>query len=327
MREISLSLTASEMNDFFSKLRLHLRDIRKDTRGSRIEPHPLGPKGIALTSKLAATQTHVSRALTQRFDAQEALRELQCLMRYANQYMLSQEPKSINLLESVGRYIAGVFGFTPTVCISFREERVAPFDAGCKAKAPSREETVAPVYVACEAKAPPREEIIAPVDVAREAEDSSSEESLAPLDVASETREQSVAPVLDVFVAFRDEIRAVARNGGENTSRKLLNICERIRDDSLPPLGIRLEEVFSERGAQTRWKLENAESILKDIERRKDDEKRWREKMGILEEKRIRRESNDLMSGGNTVEHLFNGDDSPAYPPLVAKEPADDMLD
>lgn len=299
MREISLSLTSSEMNDFFVKLKMHLRDLRKASHG--IEPSPLGAKGITLKSKLSSTQLEVRRALTHKFDTQEALRELRALMKAANEYMLSEEARSLHLLECVGRYIAGVFGFTPTVHIEYTaedppgEENVAHVDGRCTAKGPPREEGVGPGGVACEAKGP--------------------------------SREESVAPVLDVFVAFRDEIRAVARNGGENSSRKLLKICERVRDDSLPPLGIRLEEVYSEHGAQTRWKLENAESILKDIERRKEDEKRRKEKTGILEEKRIRRESNDLISGGNTVEHLFNGNDLPAFPPLIAKEPDDVMLD
>jgi len=243
MREISLYLASSQMNDFFAKLKLHLRDLRMDDQSS-IEPRPLGTKGQELKSHLSAAKSQIRCALTNRFN-------------------------SIELLECVGRYIAGVFGLTPTIDI----------DIEIGEKGPSREE--------------------------------------------------SVAPVLDVFVKFRDEIRAIARNGGENSSKQLLKSCKRLRDDSLPPLGIRLEDVYSESGAQTTWKLEDAESILRDVEcRRRDEEKRIRkEKSGILAEIRIRRGKNELISGGNTVEHLFNGDDLPAVPPLIARKPTGDLLD
>lgn len=207
MREILLSLTSSEMNGFFAKLKLTLRDLRKGEQG--IERVPLGTMGMALKSKLEVTQLNVCNALTDRFDTQDALRELQELMRAAKLYMNSEERISMDLLECVGRYIAGVFGLTPTV------------DIGCGAKEPSREEII--------------------------------------------------APVLDAFVALRDEIRAIARNGGENSSRQLLEICEHLRADSLPPLVFRLEGVDSERRSSTRWKLENAESIMKDVETRKEE--------------------------------------------------------
>jgi len=268
MREISLYLASSQMNDFFAKLKLHLRDLRMDDQSS-IEPRPLGTKGQELKSHLSAAKSQIRCALTNRFDTQEALQELRGLMKVASEYMDSEEANSIELLECVGRYIAGVFGLTPTIDI----------DIEIGEKGPSREE--------------------------------------------------SVAPVLDVFVKFRDEIRAIARNGGENSSKQLLKSCKRLRDDSLPPLGIRLEDVYSESGAQTTWKLEDAESILRDVEcRRRDEEKRIRkEKSGILAEIRIRRGKNELISGGNTVEHLFNGDDLPAVPPLIARKPTGDLLD
>eukprot|EP00879_Flechtneria_rotunda_P018102 GHRR01018980.1.p1 GENE.GHRR01018980.1~~GHRR01018980.1.p1 ORF type:complete len:272 (+),score=128.34 GHRR01018980.1:970-1785(+) len=48
------------------------------------------------------------------------------------------------------------------------------------------------------------------------------------------------ASYLDAFAAFRDEIRGLAK--AKALAGELLVACDRVRDDTLPPLGVRLED-------------------------------------------------------------------------------------
>mgnify|MGYP003308301652 FL=1 len=47
-----------------------------------------------------------------------------------------------------------------------------------------------------------------------------------------------MAPVLDLIVKFRDEIRALARSGAD--AKALMQACDRVRDVGLPELGVKL---------------------------------------------------------------------------------------
>ena len=64
---------------------------------------------------------------------------------------------------------------------------------------------------------------------------------------------------LDAFVAFRDELRALARTKSlahDSTAREVLSACDRVRDSTLAGLGVRLEDRAAgqsgERGDMTR---------------------------------------------------------------------------
>ena len=64
----------------------------------------------------------------------------------------------------------------------------------------------------------------------------------------------AAAPLLDAVAAFRDEIRVAGRQGD---TKKILELCDALRDDVLPELGIRLED----KASGSVWKLEDPETL------------------------------------------------------------------
>ncbi|KAG5181938.1 Cysteinyl-tRNA synthetase [Tribonema minus] len=64
------------------------------------------------------------------------------------------------------------------------------------------------------------------------------------------SREEAMGPVLDALSTFRTQVRTCARAGD---SAGVISACDQVRDDALPPLGVRLED----KGDQVVWKLED----------------------------------------------------------------------
>lgn len=73
-------------------------------------------------------------------------------------------------------------------------------------------------------------------------------------------REAVLAPVLNVVSGFRDQIRRAAQEKKE--PREILGLCDVLRDDILPHLGVRLEDKSG--GAAAVWKLEEAKVLLEE---------------------------------------------------------------
>eukprot|EP00171_Calliarthron_tuberculosum_P016666 IDg16666t1 len=84
----------------------------------------------------------------------------------------------------------------------------------------------------------------------------------------SQSREEAVAPILDIFASFREEVRSIVRSRAEDSTEQLLRLCDRVRDQSLPPHGVRLEDS----GGKAVWKLEDPETLMLEIRRKKEDE-------------------------------------------------------
>lgn len=57
--------------------------------------------------------------------------------------------------------------------------------------------------------------------------------------VKKEQEEQIIAPIVDAFAEFRDKVRTFAK---AKEIGKVLDACDVVRDDTLPNLGIRLED-------------------------------------------------------------------------------------
>ena len=66
--------------------------------------------------------------------------------------------------------------------------------------------------------------------------------------VDSSNREKVVMPFIDAFATFRDEVRKVAR---EAKVGGVLDLCDAVRDDVLPHLGVRLEDKEGERSRES----------------------------------------------------------------------------
>ena len=75
--------------------------------------------------------------------------------------------------------------------------------------------------------------------------------------------EETVMPYLEILSDFREKVRGLART---LKATDILRECDRLRDDVLPNVGVRLED---EEGAGSRVKLVNKEVLLKEREQKK----------------------------------------------------------
>lgn len=91
--------------------------------------------------------------------------------------------------------------------------------------------------------------------------------------------EETIAPLMNVLSKFRDQIKEKASGESAGT---LFKLCDELRDDILPHLGVRLED--RAKGQEAIWKYEDKEVLLK------EREAKIREKAAKEEEKRKRKE-------------------------------------
>eukprot|EP00826_Nyctotherus_ovalis_P061525 TRINITY_DN8765_c0_g1_i10.p1 TRINITY_DN8765_c0_g1~~TRINITY_DN8765_c0_g1_i10.p1 ORF type:complete len:326 (+),score=137.32 TRINITY_DN8765_c0_g1_i10:148-1125(+) len=86
--------------------------------------------------------------------------------------------------------------------------------------------------------------------------------------------EQAITPLMNVLCKFRDDIKATAGNGPKD----IFKLCDQLRDEVLPELGIRLEDKGKDKPAI--WKKEDPEKLKMEIagkeeeKKRKDEEKK-----------------------------------------------------
>ena len=52
----------------------------------------------------------------------------------------------------------------------------------------------------------------------------------------------AILPYLQALSSFRDDVRAIAKNKSPDMTRDLLVLCDKLRGDVLPPLGIQLSD-------------------------------------------------------------------------------------
>ena len=70
--------------------------------------------------------------------------------------------------------------------------------------------------------------------------------------------------ILDAFVGFRDTVRDIAR---AEKVKALFGACDAVRDEALPPLGVRVEDGS---GTASRWRYQNPQEIMQEIQAKKD---------------------------------------------------------
>ncbi|CAH1787800.1 unnamed protein product [Owenia fusiformis] len=90
----------------------------------------------------------------------------------------------------------------------------------------------------------------------------------------SQNIEETVMPYLQSFATFREDVRKVAR---EQKAAEILKLCDVVRDDTLPNLGVRLED---HEGQPSVIKLVDRDTLLKERE----------EKIKLEEQKRLEKE-------------------------------------
>ncbi|XP_062845828.1 cysteine--tRNA ligase, cytoplasmic isoform X3 [Trichomycterus rosablanca] len=84
--------------------------------------------------------------------------------------------------------------------------------------------------------------------------------------------ETTVMPYLNVLSEFRESVRKIAR---EHKVTEVLQLCDAVRDDILPELGVRLED---HEGLRTVVKLVDKETLLKEKEEKKKLEEEKKKK-------------------------------------------------
>lgn len=110
-----------------------------------------------------------------------------------------------------------------------------------------------------------------------------------------QSREAVIAPILDAFVGFRDSARRIGRKEKSETSSELLKLCDTVRDFVLPPLGVRLEDRCEDQN--TKWILEDSQSLMKELERKRQEEAAKRAEKEKLKAERVAKELEELRKG------------------------------
>lgn len=102
---------------------------------------------------------------------------------------------------------------------------------------------------------------------------------------------------VDALAKFRADIRAISKSGQFNESiKQILNLCDTLRDQTLPGLGVRLEDK-EENGCPYVIKLEDPESLAREklMAERREQEKRLKEETIKLEKLKLQRQREDKM--------------------------------
>jgi hypothetical protein len=116
-----------------------------------------------------------------------------------------------------------------------------------------------------------------------------------PTETSSETNEKQLYPYLEAFAQFWEDVRKSAKQiSNKETRHDLFNLCDKVRDDILPKLGVRLED--KEEG-QFLIKTELPAVLLKerDVKRAEEEKKR---------QEKERKKSSKKSPKGHTVSKL-----------------------
>lgn len=98
-----------------------------------------------------------------------------------------------------------------------------------------------------------------------------------PIDGGNNDMEQTILPYLEALAEFRNSVRDIART---QKCTEILKLCDQLRDDILPNLGVRLED---REGVASSIKLVSRETLLKEREVKQLIEE---QKMAAKEKKR-----------------------------------------
>jgi cysteinyl-tRNA synthetase len=99
------------------------------------------------------------------------------------------------------------------------------------------------------------------------------------------SREETLGPVLDALMDFRSQVRDKAR---AQDVKGVLQECDTFRDDTLPELGIRLED---KTGGKSVWKLADPQELLKEKEQKELEERRKEDEKAKAAEEQAKKEA------------------------------------
>lgn len=79
------------------------------------------------------------------------------------------------------------------------------------------------------------------------------------------SKEDTVAPFVQAFVDFRDQVRATAKSK-DTDPKQLLAVCDQVRDKTLAALGVRVEDSADTPAV---WKMDDPAVIAKEVEEKR----------------------------------------------------------
>lgn len=121
---------------------------------------------------------------------------------------------------------------------------------------------------------------------------------------AEGSREDAVGPILDAFCSFRDDVRSTARKDKTaESSKQILGLSDKVRDEVLPPLGVRLEDRGTDQTSV--WKLEDSASLVMEMERKKEAERARRVEIERQKAERVAKAAAELEKGRLSPKDLF----------------------
>lgn len=118
-----------------------------------------------------------------------------------------------------------------------------------------------------------------------------------------QSRESAIGPMLDVLSEFRDSVRKLARQEKTDGSKAILTLSDKVRDEVLPPLGVRLEDRGTEQASV--WKLEDAKALVMELERKRQAEEKRREEKERQKAAKEAKLAEELEKGRLAPELLF----------------------
>lgn len=121
------------------------------------------------------------------------------------------------------------------------------------------------------------------------------------------SREKAIAPILDAFCEFRDQVRRTARQDLSKGSCEILSLSDRVRDDVLPVLGVRLEDRGADQASV--WKLENAATLIMEMDRKREIEQKRRAELEQQKAERTAKAAAELEKGRVAPEDMFQQGD------------------
>lgn len=104
-------------------------------------------------------------------------------------------------------------------------------------------------------------------------------------DTSTQNYEEILTPLMNALSKFRDDIKEKVPEG----PKTVFQLCDELRDDILPYLGIRLED--RAKGQSAIWKLEEKEVLIKERENKIKDKLRKEEEKRLIAELNLKKKS------------------------------------
>lgn len=233
-----------------------------------------------LNEVFTQTQTTVHARLADNFDTPEAVKSLSELVTAANVYLQQDRAEiKLPLVRQVSKYvlkILKVFGI-------YDDDIVPSAGRGTEATAASQEEAIAPLM---DILARARDQIKERAAEGPAAMAQICNEHLELIKAAAkDTKGEDVQEMIKIATDFFTQVQAKSSEG----PKSLFGLCDDLRDDVLPNLGVRLED--RAKGQAAIWKYEDREVLLKERQAKIADREKKEEEKRRRKEEETRKKS------------------------------------